>query len=300
MGFKHLAFAGCLLMLGGCQQISSAIQSFRQCTNTEVKQRFDLNLRQAVANISQSKLKALIEEENSVVDSQKILQLMQSIRFELQEIEKIGSGDGLSVSECQAELIVTIPAKIISDADTARALHKEANVLQTAFLSKLIFENNQLKSPVYYTVRFAPELKQNDVEIQQSLKIVSFVQNLLIDALLKQPRLQTLQQQQQQQLQQQADQQALEQAYRQVLIDEAQYKLGKANQQMNKLWQQASETVTNKLAQEQHIWQKKRQLECQLNSHGADIPEVFRLNCETNMTLARISELAQQINELGH
>ena len=300
MGYKHLALAGCLLMLGGCQQIFSAIQSFRQCENTAVKQRFDVSLRQAIANISPTKLKALIEEEDIIIDSQKMLQLMQSIRFELRDIDKLSSGEGLSVSECQAELIVTIPSQMIADADIARAIHKESNVLQSAYLSQLIIENNQLKNPVRYQVRYAPELRQNDVELLQSLKLVGFMQSLLIDALLKQPRLQSLQQQKQQQLQLQADQQALEHAYQQVLVEEAQYKLNKANLLMDRLWHKAPAVVQNKLVTEQQIWLKKRQLECQLNSKGADIPEVFRLNCENNMTLARVSELGQQINELSH
>ncbi|MEG0199026.1 MAG: lysozyme inhibitor LprI family protein, partial [Acinetobacter sp.] len=92
-----------------------------------------------------------------------------------------------------------------------------------------------------------------------------------------------------------AEEEAAAQEYQSVLISEAKTNLDKANENLNLVWNSTTKEVRSRLLDEQKIWLKKRELECKLESSNSDNPEVYRINCETNMTTQRTSELRQKI-----
>jgi uncharacterized protein YecT (DUF1311 family) len=92
-----------------------------------------------------------------------------------------------------------------------------------------------------------------------------------------------------------AEQTAAAEEYQSVLLSEAQSNLDKANENLNLVWNATSKNVRDQLLGEQKIWLKKRDLECKLDSSNAENPELHRLNCETNMTSERTTELRQKI-----
>ncbi|WP_374665092.1 lysozyme inhibitor LprI family protein [Acinetobacter sp.] len=92
-----------------------------------------------------------------------------------------------------------------------------------------------------------------------------------------------------------AEEDAAAKEYQTILISEAQTNYDKANENLNLVWNATSKEIRNQLLDEQRIWLKKRELECKLDSSNADNPEVYRLNCEMNMTTQRTNELRQKI-----
>ena len=76
--------------------------------------------------------------------------------------------------------------------------------------------------------------------------------------------------------------------------------LDSANENLNLVWNSTSKEVRDHLLDEQKIWLKKRSLECKLDSSNTDNPEVYRLNCEANMTDQRTTALRQKIYYLEY
>jgi uncharacterized protein YecT (DUF1311 family) len=181
------------------------------------------------------------------------------------------------------------------DADAARAVYDENNIAQSAVLLDLNFENNQLKRELEYFVQPTDDGKEVFVTLENPDSISYFVRDIVIDSLLKSARQNAAEVAKQEQTKRIAEENAAAEEYQNILVMEAKTNLDQANENLNLVWNATTKDVREQLLAEQRIWLKKRDLECKLESSGTDNPEVYGLNCETNMTNERTADLRNKI-----
>ncbi|WP_179998335.1 lysozyme inhibitor LprI family protein [Acinetobacter sp. YH12239] len=283
--------------LSGCQQVYSIMYAFNRCDQPEVQLKLEQVIHKDIANISATQLKSIIENDQVIIDGQLLQRSLKPVQFKIENIDKIKKLRSSDQTMCTARIIAELPSNYLTDADVSRALNRESNVLESAALSQLNFENNQISTELNYSVRISEH--EVTVQLVNALHFTSFMQKVLIDAHLKPSRLTALALDRQKKQALLNNQNKTSDDYQSILIAEAQLKLDQANEDLNSVWSRASLQARQKIQYEQELWAKKRNLECKLNSEGADNPEVFRLNCETNMAISRTSELQQKIFTLS-
>ena len=144
------------------------------------------------------------------------------------------------------------------------------------------------------------DAKKVFVQLENGESAAYFVRDVVIDSLLKSARLNAAEVAKQEEIQRQVEEEAATKEYHSILISEAQTKLDSANENLNLVWNSTSKEVRDHLLDEQKNWLKKRSLECKLDSSNTDNPEVYRLNCEANMTDQRTTALRQKIYYLEY
>ena len=225
----------------------------------------------------------------------KLRAALKQITFNVTDVRTNSSDPNSKKEYCATQFIVNVPGQMIKDADAARAVHSENNIAQAAVLSDLTLEANQLKKELDYIVQPTDDGKKVYVTLENPDALALFVRDIAVDSLLKSARQNAAEVAQQEQMKVQAEAVADAEAYQSVLVGEAQVNLDKANENLNLVWNATTADIRSKLLDEQRLWLKKRELECKLESSNTENPDVYRLNCQTNLTTQRITELRQKI-----
>jgi len=295
MRFKLLALLCSTLVVSGCDKVQSITGASVKCNDETAKQLVVESFSKTVSDISAERVKELIDTENVTIDMGKLRSTLQQITFNVNDVRTNNSDPNSKKQYCATEFLVKIPAQIIKDADAARAVYDENNIAQAAVLSDLSFEANQLKKEIEYLVQPTDDGKKVYVTLENPDALAYFVRDIAVDSLVKTARQNAAEVAKQEEMKRVADEEAAAQEYQSVLVAEAKTNLDKANENLNLVWNSTTKEVRNQLLDEQRIWLKKRELECKLESSNSDNPEIYRLNCETNMTSQRTNELRQKI-----
>ena len=248
-----------------------------------------------LCDIASKRVKELIDTENVTIDMGKLRSTLQQITFNVNDVRTNNSDPNSKKQYCVTEFVVKVPDQMVKDADAARAVYDENNIAQAAVLSDLSFEANQLKKEIEYLVQPTDDGKKVYVTLENPDALAYFVRDIAVDSLVKTARQNAAEVAKQDEIKRVAEEEAAAQEYQSVLISEAKTNLDKANENLNLVWNSTTKEVRSQLLDEQKIWLKKRELECKLESSNSDNPEVYRINCETNMTTQRTSELRQKI-----
>lgn len=295
MKLKVLALTFSMFALAACDKVSTITGSGTKCDSDITKQIVVETFSKNVSDIASTRVKELIETENVTVDMGKLRSTLQQITFNVTNVRTNNSDPNSKKNYCATDFIVNIPAQMIKDADAARAVYEENNIAQAAVLSDLSFENNQLKKEIEYFVQPTDDGKKVFVTLENPDALAFFVRDIAIDSLLKAARQNAAEVAKQEEIKRVAEESAAAEEYQSVLLSEAQSNLDNANENLNLVWNSTTKEIRDQLLSEQRIWLKKRNLECKLESSNAENPEIFRLNCETNMTNERTNELRQKI-----
>lgn len=295
MKYKILTLLCCTLMFAGCDQVKSMSGGGVSCSNETAKELVVELFSKSVSDSSAERVKALIAEENITVDMGKLRAALKQITFNVTDVRTNSSDPNSKKEYCATQFIVNVPGQMIKDADAARAVHSENNIAQAAVLSDLTLEANQLKKELDYIVQPTDDGKKVYVTLENPDALALFVRDIAVDSLLKSARQNAAEVAQQEQMKVQAEAVADAEAYQSVLVGEAQVNLDKANENLNLVWNATTADIRSKLLDEQRLWLKKRELECKLESSNTENPDVYRLNCQTNLTTQRITELRQKI-----
>nr|WP_291369383.1 lysozyme inhibitor LprI family protein [Acinetobacter sp. UBA5934] len=285
----------CALLVSGCNKIQSITGSAVKCDNETAKQLVVESFSKTVSDVSAERVKELIDTENVTIDMGKLRSTLQQITFNVNDVRTNNSDPNSNKQYCVTEFVVKVPAQMIKDADAARAVYDENNTAQAAVLSDLSFEANQLKREIEYLVQPTDDGKKVYVTLENPDVLAYFVRDIAVDSLIKNARLNAVEVAKQEEMKRVAEEEASAQEYQSVLVSEAKTNLDKANENLNLVWNATTKEVRAQLLDEQRIWLKKRELECKLDSSNADNPEIYRINCETNMTAQRTTELRQKI-----
>lgn len=295
MKLKVLALTFSMFALAACDKVSTITGSGTKCDSDITKQIVVETFSKNVSDIASTRVKELIETENVTIDMGKLRSTLQQITFNVTNVRTNNSDPNSKKNYCATDFIVNIPAQMIKDADAARAVYEENNIAQAAVLSDLSFENNQLKKEIEYFVQPTDDGKKVFVTLENPDALAFFVRDIAIDSLLKAARQNAAEVAKQEEIKRVAEESAAAEEYQSVLLSEAQSNLDNANENLNLVWNSTTKEIRDQLLSEQRIWLKKRNLECKLESSNAENPEIFRLNCETNMTNERTNELRQKI-----
>lgn len=295
MNKKLLAITLMSLILTGCDKAASVMSTGVKCDSDITKQIVIETFSKNISDISGIRVKELIETENITVDMGKLRSALQKITFNVTNVRTNNSDPNSKKNYCVTDFVVNIPAQMVKDADAARAVYDENSVAQAAVLSDLNFENNHLQREIEYFVQPTDDGEKVFVTLENPDVLAAFVRDLAIDSILKSARKNAAEIAQQEEVKRIAEESAAVEEYQSILIVEAQTKLDKANENLNLIWNATTKDVRDELLSEQRIWLKKRNLECKLQSTDAENPEIFKLNCETNMTNDRTTELRQKI-----
>ncbi|MCO8073576.1 lysozyme inhibitor LprI family protein [Acinetobacter lwoffii] len=295
MKLKVLALTFSMFALAACDKVSTITGSGTKCDSDITKQIVVETFSKNVSDIASTRVKELIETENVTIDMGKLRSTLQQITFNVTNVRTNNSDPNSKKNYCATDFIVNIPTQMIKDADTARAVYEENNIAQAAVLSDLSFENNQLKKEIEYFVQPTDDGKKVFVTLENPDALAFFVRDIAIDSLLKAARQNAAEVAKQEEIKRVAQESAAAEEYQSVLLSEAQSNLDNANENLNLVWNSTTKEIRDQLLSEQRIWLKKRNLECKLESSNTENPEIFRLNCETNMTNERTNELRQKI-----
>lgn len=295
MKLKLLALVGCMLLVSGCDKVRSITGSSVKCDNETAKQLVVESFSKTVSDIAAERVKELIDSENVTIDMGKLRSTLQQITFNVNDVRTNNSDPNSNKQYCVTEFVVKVPDQMVKDADAARAVYDENNIAQAAVLSDLSFEANQLKKEIEYLVQPTDDGKKVYVTLENPDALAYFVRDIAVDSLVKNARLNAAEVAKQEEIKRVAEEEATAQEYQSVLISEAKTNLDKANENLNLVWNSTTKEVRSQLLDEQRLWLKKRELECKLESTHSDHPEIHRINCETNMTTQRTSELRQKI-----
>lgn len=295
MNLKIVCLTVTTMLIAACDKVSEITGSAAKCDNETAKELVVESFSKSLNEVSSNRIKELIEIENVTIDMGKMRSALKQITFQVTDVRTNNTDPNSKKSYCATNFVVKLPEQMITDADSARAVYQENNVAQSAVLSDLSFEQNQLKKEIEYLVQPTDNGKKVFVTLENPDAIVYFVSNVAVDSLLKAARLNAAEVAKQEEVKRVAEQNAAAQEYQQVLLAEAKTNLDNANENLNLVWNATTKEVREQLLAEQKIWLKKRDLECKLESSNTENPEVYRLNCETNMTVTRTSELRQKI-----
>lgn len=295
MKFKFFALLCSTLVVSGCDKVQSITGTSVKCDDETAKQLVVESFSKTVSDISAERVKELINTENVTIDMGKLRSTLQQITFNVNDVRTNNSDPNSKKQYCATQFVVKVPDQMIKDADAARAVYDENNTAQAAVLSDLSFEANQLKKEIEYLVQPTDDGKKVYVTLENPDALAYFVRDIAVDSLVKNARLNAAEVAKQDEIKRVADEEAAAQEYQTVLISEAKTNLDKANENLNLVWNSTTKEVRAQLLDEQRIWLKKRELECKLESSNAENPDVYRLNCEMNMTTQRTSELRQKI-----
>ncbi len=295
MKFKLLTLIGSMLFVSGCDKVQSITGSSIKCDNETAKQLVIESFSKTVGDVAALRVKELVDNENITIDMGKLRSTLQQITFNVNDIRTNNSDPNSNKQYCVTEFVVKIPDQMIKDADAARAIYDENNVAQSAILSDLSFEANQLKKEIEYLVQPTDDGKKVYVTLENPDALAYFVRDIAVDSLVKTARQNAAEVAKQEEIKRIAEESAVAEEYQSVLLSEAQSNLDKANANLNLVWNATTKEVRDQLLAEQKIWLKKRDLECKLESSNTENPEVFRLNCETSITNERTNELRQKI-----
>ena len=283
------------LMLSGCDQVKTMTGSGVSCNNETAKELVVETFSKSISDAAGERVKQLISEENITIDMGKLRAALKQMTFNVNDVRTNSSDPNSKKEYCVTQFVVNIPAQMIKDADAARAVYEENNIAQSAVLSDLTFESNQLKKELDYIVQPTDDGKKVYVTLENPDALAFFVRDIAVDSLLKSARQNAAEVAQQEQMKQEAQAVADAEEYQSVLISEAKVNLDRANENLNLVWNATTKEVRSQLLDEQRLWIKKRDLECKLESNDTDNPEVYRINCETNITTQRTNELKQKI-----
>ena len=295
MKLKLLALMTCMLLVSGCDKVQSIAGGSVKCDDETAKQLVVEGFSKTVSDIASKRVKELIDTENVIIDMGKLRSTLQQITFNVNDVRTNNSDPNSKKQYCVTEFVVKVPDQMVKDADAARAVYDENNIAQAAVLSDLSFEANQLKKEIEYLVQPTDDGKKVYVTLENPDALAYFVRDIAVDSLVKTARQNAAEVAKQDEIKRVAEEEAAAQEYQSVLISEAKTNLDKANENLNLVWNSTTKEVRSQLLDEQKIWLKKRELECKLESSNSDNPEVYRINCETNMTTQRTSELRQKI-----
>ena len=295
MKFKLLTLIGSMLFVSGCDKVQSITGSSVKCDNETAKQLVVESFSKTVGDVAALRVKELVDSENITIDMGKLRSTLQQITFNVNDVRTNNSDPNSNKQYCVTEFVVKIPDQMIKDADAARAIYDENNIAQSAILSDLSFESNQLKKEIEYLVQPTDDGKKVYVTLENPDALAYFVRDIAVDSLVKTARQNAAEVAKQEEIKRIAEESAVAEEYQSVLLSEAQSNLDKANANLNLVWNATTKDVRDQLLAEQKIWLKKRDLECKLESSNTENPEVFRLNCETSMTNERTNELRQKI-----
>lgn len=295
MKLKLIVMLCSALIISGCDQVKSITSNSVTCSDETAKQLVVESFSKSLSDLSAERVKTLINDENITIDMGKLRAALKQITFNVNDIRTNNSDPNSKKEYCATEFVIKIPNQMIKDADEARAVYDETNIAQSAILADLTLENSQIKKELEYTVQPTDDGKKVYVSLENPESIAIFTRDIAVDSLLKAARQNAVELAQQEQIKMEAEAQADAQEYQVVLVSEAQAKLDSANGNLNLVWNATTKEVRNQLIDEQKIWLKKRELECKINSTDTDNPEVYRINCETNMTTQRTQELRQKI-----
>ena len=295
MKMKLIALSLSGLALVGCEKATSLIGGGVKCDSEISKDVVVKTFSKNISDIASDRVKELIEIENLTVDMGKLRSALQQITFNVTSVRTNNSDPNSNKKYCVTEFVVNIPSQMVKDADAARAVYGDNNIAQSAVLSDLSFDNNQLKRELEYFVQPTDDGKEVFVTLENPDSLAYFVRDIAIDSLLKAARQNAAAVAKQAETKRIAEENAAVEEYQNLLIMEAKTNLDQANENLNLVWNATTKDVREQLLAEQRIWLKKRDLECKLESSDSDNPEVFRFNCETNMTNERISDLRRKI-----
>lgn len=295
MKLKIMSFIIAVTMLSGCGKVKEMAAGDARCDSDASKQLVTEVFSQALSDQSTNLIKEMIQNEDITIDMGKLRSTLKQITFNVENVRTNSDDPNSKKMYCATDFTVKIPDQVIKDADASRAVYEDNNVAQAAVLDNLTFEMNQLKKEIEYTVQPTDDKKKILLTLENADTMAAFVSNVVVDALAKSARQTAAEQAQQQAQKQAAQEQADAQAYQSVLVAEAQAKLDGANKTLNQVWNATTSEIRAQLLDEQRLWLKKRELECKIESGETDNPQVYALNCQTNMTNQRSQELANKI-----
>lgn len=316
-----LALLTASLILGGCSLFKPKVD----CADPKAAEAATAAFRDSIEQAAKQRVRDSINQGNGL-DIGMLPQMLRSLEISLRQISTSGSGG--DSTQCQAELIVDVPAATLKRADATRQAFNQPSLTNLAVLSDLELDNGQISQKVTY-----PLLRNQSGELAVNetgkAAAVDFTGQVLFDALSQvAPQVQT-------ELNSQvagsettalrdgstvddtlpdttgdsaattttATATAETSAAVPVVaplspLQKARLRFKKADDRLNRVWQAADQDAQREVLPAQRRWLAKRDRECELSvaeMESATSRDIARWNCRASATEARVSRLRSQL-----
>lgn len=172
MKYRLMLALSCSFLMLGCDKVQSLTSSTVKCG--------DETLSKKITSLSSERVKELIELENITLDMGKVRSALNNIKFNVNNVRTTNTDPNSKKVYCVTEFVVQLPEAMINDADTSREVYGEKNVAQSAILSDLSFESNQLKKDIDYSVQPIDDGKMVYVGVENPDALAYFVRDVAI------------------------------------------------------------------------------------------------------------------------
>ncbi|HOV95170.1 MAG TPA: DUF1311 domain-containing protein [Thermomonas sp.] len=206
---------------------------------------------------------------------------------------------------CEGTIKLVVPPDLLQSAEEGRKLAGFGTVSALASTSSMEQAANAFTKSIEYSAQPTDDGKKVYAELTDAKSIADFISEMVGSSLLKpmieakkvqeakaaEAASQAAEAQRLQNEQQQAQLKA-EQGAANLSVAQEQNTL--ANQAINELWKGLSEEDRDRLQGAQRAWIKKKDVDCKVEAAGRSTDpteiEIYRLNCDTTATKARIEE----------
>lgn len=274
----------------------------------------------ALRELIQQNLEELVKKElTDGVDSKvlswdgaKFRALVSSLNIDFLNVRTAKKDPNSTKRFCEAEMRVIIPSEVSDTADKVRKSLGYQDIAAHASALEIRYEAGSAFGDIEYSAQPTDDGKAVYVTTAKQNKPMSLITEVVSANLVK-PLIEAAEAKK---IKDQADEQArltkieqerveLAKEQARLRLDKAQADIKEANDQINAVWNAATSEFRKAVLPEQRIWLKERDVDCRMKANaggeGATDTdrEVIRLDCETEMTKARITYLKAKVAAQG-
>lgn len=204
---------------------------------------------------------------------------------------------------CEGSIKITVPPELLSRAEEGRELSGLGTVTALASTNLLEQSANAFTKPIEYNIQPTDDGKKIFAQLTAAKPMGDFLGEIIGAAIIKPiieaNRIEQAKAAEAERLQAE-EQEKRQQAERvEVALNQARQENMLANQAIGDLWKNIPADERKLMLHAQRVWIKKKELDCKVESAAKSTDpsekEIYRLNCDTEVTTARISEIRDNL-----
>lgn len=202
---------------------------------------------------------------------------------------------------CEGSIKISVPPELLKKAEEGRELASLGTVAVLASANSLEQSANVFTKSIEYNVQPTDDGKKIFAELTAPKPMSEFVSevvgSIIIKPIIEANKIQQAKAEESERLQ--AEEQEKKQRAEQIEMALSQAKQDNvlASQAIGELWKSIPEDERKSMLDAQRAWIKKKELDCKVDAAAKSTDpsekEIYRLNCDTAATTARVSEIQQ-------
>jgi uncharacterized protein YecT (DUF1311 family) len=255
--------------------------------------------------ISEAAEKSLTDQKHAdgsaAFDAASVRATLSKIAITVENIRTSKEDPNSTKVFCEGSIKITVPPELLKKAEEGRELANLGTVTVLASANSLEQSANTFTKSIEYNVQPTDDGKKMFAELTATKPMAEFLSevtgSVIIKPIIEANKIQQAKAEETERLQ--AEEQEKKQQVEQIeaALIQAKQENTLANQAIGELWKNIPEDERKLMLDAQRAWIKKKDLDCKVESAAkSTVPsekEIYRLNCDTAATTARVSEIQQ-------